>query len=139
MLKNKIFTIILMVLLVSPVVAEPENIQNVEGLTNISQEMPAEQSENVKVEEALPQMPESITYKQPVSRKQMAKKFLLAMAGVGISSILLFVVLTLYNKVREIMGISGGDVSSEDENSLETPDNLEDAVRTFLDKTKWDN
>lgn len=128
-----------MLLLVSPVIAEPENIQTTEGLTNISQEMPAEQSENAKVEEALPQMPEGITYKQPVSRKQMAKKFLLAMAGVGISSILLFVILTLYNKVREIMGISGGDIPAEEDNSLTTPENLEDAVKTFLDKTKWDN
>lgn len=128
-----------MVLLVSPVIAEPENIQNTEGLANISQEMPVEQSENVKVEEALPQMPDGITYKQPVSRKQMAKKFLLAMAGVGISSILLFVILTLYNKVREIMGISGGDIPADEDNSLATPDNLEDAVKTFLDKTKWDN
>ncbi len=128
-----------MVLLVSPVIAEPENIQNTEGLANISQEMPVEQSENAKVEESLPQIPEGITYKQPVSRKQMAKKFLLAMAGVGISSILLFVILTLYNKVREIMGISGGDIPADEDNSLATPDNLGDAVKTFLDKTKWDN
>ena len=128
-----------MFLLVSPAIAEPENIQNTEGLVNISKEMPAEQSENAKVEESLLQIPEGITYKQPVSRKQMAKKFLLAMAGVGISSILLFVMLTLYNKVREIMGISGGDIPTEEDNSLTTPDNLEDAVKTFLDKTKWDN
>ena len=137
MLKNKIITLILMVILVSPVIAEPENIQNPEGSTSISQEMPIEKSEQ-KVGESS-NNPESITYKKPVSRKQMAKKFLLAMAGVGISSILLFLILTLYNKVREIMGISGGDIPAERENSLETPENLEDAVKTFLDKTKWDN
>lgn len=57
MLKNKIITILLMLTLVSPAIAEPEGIGS-----------------------------GSIPYKQPVSKRKVAKKFLLAMGGVGISS-----------------------------------------------------
>lgn len=74
------------------------------------------------------------TYKQPVSKRKIAKKFLLAMGGVGASSLIIFLMLSLYNKVRE------GFVqpkSSETEPSLETPTDLNEAVRAFLNKTNW--
>lgn len=77
----------------------------------------------------------SIDYKQPVSKRKIAKKFLLAMGGVGISSVLLYVLLSLYNKIRE--SVITGQESPKDTESLYTPDNLIDAVRTFLDKTRY--
>lgn len=81
--------------------------------------------------------PNSYAFKQPVSKKKIAKKFLLAMGGVGISSIILFLMLSMYNKLRE--SFKGGSIHpvQEGEAPLETPDNLTDAVRTFLDKTRW--
>ena len=137
MLKHKILVLLLIITLISPAIAEPENIQG--PLTGVSQETPlepinaAEESPNTVQE--LPPAPESIQYKQPVSKRKIAKKFLLAMAGVGISSILLFALLSLYNKIRG--GVSNQQTTPEGETSLVTPYSLEEAVRTFLDKTKY--
>ena len=141
MLKHKILVLLLIITLISPAIAEPENIQG--PLTGVSQETPLEPinaaEETPNTVQELPPAPESIPYKQPVSKKNIAKKFLLAMAGVAISSILLFAILSLYNKLRESLGISGQEETPENITSLTTPDNLEDAVKTFLDKTRWDN
>lgn len=121
MLKNRIITIILAMMLISPVFAEnPESAVN--------------EATPVQTEQAAP---ESFTYKQPISKRKIAKKFLLAMAGVGISSILLFVLLSLYNRIRTGI-VPNKQESPTGETSLVTPDNLQDAVRTFLEKTKWD-
>lgn len=110
MLKNKIITILLMLTLVSPAIAEPEGIGS-----------------------------GSIPYKQPVSKRKVAKKFLAAMAGVGVSSILLYVTLSLYNKVRSSIIEAAKEIPPKGETSLVTPESLTDAVKTFLEKTKWDN
>lgn len=73
-------------------------------------------------------------YKQPVSKRKIAKKFLLAMGGVGASSVIIFLMLSLYNRVRE--GFSGSKID-DNEPSLETPTDLQEAVRSFLNKTNW--
>ena len=83
----------------------------------------------------------TIPYKQPVSKKKIIKKFLLAMAGVVGSAFSIFAFLSLYNYIRH--GVvqakkSSEPLHSEGESSLETPDNTVDAVRAFLDKTSWD-
>ena len=109
MLKNKIITILLMLTLASPAIAEPEDMGS-----------------------------SSIPYKQPVSKRKVAKKFLLAMGGVGISSILHFVTLSLYNKVRSSIIEAAKEIPPEGETSLVTPESLTDAIKTFLEKTKWD-
>ena len=139
MLKHKILVLLLMITLISPVLAEPENIQV--PLTGVSQETPPEPIEQEPAQntvQELPPAPEAIQYKQPVSKKKIAKKFLLAMAGVAISSILLYVILTIYNKMREVLGMtSKEELPQENMTSLTTPDNLEDAVKTFLEKTRF--
>ncbi len=85
-------------------------------------------SENVKnIDKA------KIIYKEPVSIKHTAKKFLLAMLGVAISSIILFVMLTVYNKIRNRVVSSP---SQDYKNTLSSPNNLRDAVNIFLEKTK---
>ena len=141
MLKHKILVLLLIITLISPAIAEPENIQG--PLTGVSQETPLEPinaaEETPNTVQELPPAPKNIQYKQPVSKRKIAKKFLLAMAGVAISSILLFAILSLYNKLRESLGIAGQEETPENITSLTTPDNLEDAVKTFLDKTRWDN
>ena len=74
-------------------------------------------------------------YKKPYSKKKIVKKFLLAMFGVGISSFLIFFCLSLYNKIRDKFI---GQVKTPDgQTSLQTPDDLDSAVRTFLEKTDW--
>ena len=127
-----------------PVVAEePVNCEllQTQAVQESAENTSAETFEQIKANSNVvhqQEAQEGITYKQPVSKRKIAKKFLLAMAGVAISSIILFVLLSIYNKIRA--GFAGpSQVDTGKEPSLETPDNLTDAVRAFLDKTKWDN
>lgn len=127
-MKNKIFTLILLALLTLPIsVWAVDDVQQTEPMTivNTLDEDIVEQSQEV----------EENQYKQPLSKRKIAKKFLLAMSGVAISSFAIFFLLTVYNRIRE--GVRGQIGISEEETSLETPDDLSSAVRTFLEKTKW--
>lgn len=144
MLKNKILLILLMFALATPIMANGEIFS--EPLVNPAQEetvvpIETEEIESVQPEQTLPeelQDPNSYTFKQPVSKRKIAKKFLLAMTGVGISSVILFLMLSLYNKLRESFKSGMIQTSNDREAPLETPNNLTDAVRTFLDKTHWE-
>ena len=131
MLKNKVIIILLALVLVSPVFAEEPSLENTENMP-VTETVAPEVSTNTPEPEIEQQ---NYAYKQPVSKRKIAKKFLLAMAGVGISSILLFALLSLYNKIRG--GVSNQQTTPEGETSLVTPYSLEEAVRTFLDKTKY--
>lgn len=117
-MKNKILAITILTMLTLPV--------QVQAVYDIE---PTEES--VQEEVVTP----AVTYKQPVSKRKIAKKFLFAMGGVGASSLIIFLILSLYNKVRE--GFPSGAKTPEGEVSLETPDDLQGAVRAFLDKTDW--
>ena len=153
MLKNKILTIIIALVLVAPTISIKNSIDKVgthslfppysvalaEGV-----EQTEENTENVGWEERErshqiqqeKQEASTIPYKQPVSKRKMAKKFLIGMGSVAVSSILLFLILTVYNKIRESILAPKQDQQSG-ETSLVTPENLTDAVKTFLDKTKY--
>ena len=74
-------------------------------------------------------------FKQPLSKRKIAKKFLAAMGGVAISSLAIFFLLTLYNRIRE--GYISQVETHNTETSLETPDDIDSAIKTFLDKTDW--
>ena len=130
-MKNKIFAIIILTMLSLPI--------SVWAVDDVA-EQPQAQEENVinqrtddEVEE--PNIPET-PYKQPVSKKKIVFKFLAAMCGVGVSSLVIYFGLSLYNRIRD--GYINGVNTSDGEASLRTPDNMEEAVKTFLDKTKWD-
>ena len=130
-MKNKILAILISMLLVLPVTAETivgdEPISE-DGITSV-QNLDEDTSERVTDE--APQVP----YKQPISKKKIIKKFLLAMGGVAGSSLLLYYGLTAYNSIRSKFKNRIHNV--EGETPLETPVDYESAVRTFLDKTKW--
>ena len=129
MLKNKILTIVIALMLVSPVIAEEATGEALMPIAETTQE-------NVQTtQEELPQL-DTIPHKQPVSKRKMAKKFLIGMGSVAVSSILLFLILTVYNKVRESILTPKQDQQSG-ETSLVTPESLTEAVKTFLDKTKY--
>lgn len=126
---NKIFTIILSIVLSLPIqtwavdavdLTEPTENQTTVINTLDEDIVPADNSQ---------------TFKQPISKRKIAKKFLLAMGSVAISSLFLYIILTVYNRIREtnLKKIK----TSQGEVSLETPDDLKSAVKTFLDKTKW--
>ena len=123
-MKNKIFIIILSIVLSLPIatwaVDETSN-QITSPVVNQLDEDIIDNSEN--------------TYKQPTSKKKIFKKFFAAMGGVAISSFAIFVMLTAYNRIRE--RIANPTKTIEGEVSLESPDNIEDSIKVFLDKTKW--
>ena len=146
MQKNKIFSIVLALCLIMPASVMAEDIysnilnQPQQTETQLEQTVPAEQQaapvveqntqSAVQSQEAAPE-----TFKQPISRRKIAKKFLAAMGCVALSSLLIFLILSLYNRIREKFL---NQVKTPDgETSLETPDDYESAVRTFLDKTNW--
>lgn len=127
---NKLFTIILAIVLSLPIsVWAVDNTAPNNDATSVVNTLDEDIVEDNAKNEA-----ESI-YKQPLSKRKIAKKFLAAMGGVGISSLALYFLLTLYNRIRE--GYTCRTKDSDDEVSLETPDDLNSAVRAFLDKTDW--
>lgn len=145
MLRNRIFTILLVLTLAMPIAVNAEIFS--EPLVNPALEetlspLPSDTLEET-IEELPPELndPNSYAFKQPVSKKKIVKKFLLAMLGVTISSVVLFVLLSLYNKVRQTLidGASAVQKFSVDneETSLQTPESLAQAIKIFLDKTKW--
>ena len=146
MQKNKIFSIVLALCLIMPASVMAEDIysnilnQPQQAESQVEQTVPAaQQSESaVKNNTQGVQNPsaEAETFKQPIGRRKIAKKFLAAMGGVVISSLLIFFILSLYNRIRE--KILNQIKTPEGETSLETPNNLEGAVKTFLEKTDWE-
>lgn len=74
-------------------------------------------------------------YKEPISKRKLVKKFLTAMFAVVVFSILLYLMLSVYNKLRN--GSMAQVKTPEGETPLSAPKNTDDAVKTFLDKTNW--
>lgn len=125
---NKLFSIALIITLSLPVAIQAaddvslnEEAQN-EIVNTIDDEIDT-------IEEA------GFEHKEPIGKKKIIKKFLVAMGGVAASSFILYFGLTTYNRIRENLfkqkGIQVG------ESSLESPENYEEAVKTFLEKTNW--
>lgn len=112
-MRKILFTFILIGTLLTPVIAE-ENVSNnnmTEPLQNSTQ----------------------IPYKEPISKRKIAMKFIYAMGGVVASSMILFVGLSIYNKIRsKVIKVANNDYS----NTLNTPNNLKDAVNIYLEKTR---
>ncbi len=69
---------------------------------------------------------------QTVSLKQTAIKFLLAMGGVALSSVIIYAGLSVYNKFF----VQHKSINFNKEDSLSTPDNVDDAVDFFIRKNK---
>jgi hypothetical protein len=127
---NKFFTIVLLCLLSLPVsVLAEDNLSNV-----INDQAPIVNTLDEDLDMAV-EKEVSELYKQPISKRKIAKKFLIAMGAVVASSILLFLILSLYNKIRENYYYQTQIL--DDETSLETPEDLNGAIKTFLDKTDW--
>ena len=123
---SRIFAIIILLMLSLPVVVQAEdNILN-EAPTAIENRL----DEDVVVEEST-----NIDYKEPISKRKIVKKFLIAMGSVVASSLTIYFMLTVYNKLRE--KFYSKPEGTENEPSLNSPDDLESAVKTFLDKTNW--
>lgn len=119
---------------------EPAIVQSEGNNTAYEEVLPNEEvgsDEIANTINAVQEVPDVLPYKQPVSKKKTIKKFLLAMLGVGLSSLIIYIGLTLYNKLRD--GFTAKPVLPNNQTSLTTPDTLNDAVKSFLEKTKWEN
>jgi len=137
-MKNKIFSILLSVMLLLPAaVWAVDNVpEQIDETTVIEEVQPQMLDEDAQAEEDKVIVKETQTpYKQPFGKKDLIKKFLLAMFAVVISSFVLYIGLTLYNRVRD--GFEAPVKTPDGETTLQTPDDIEGAVRTFLEKTKW--
>ena len=147
-MKNKIFAVVIALMLFSPVYSLPETADTTENIPAVEETVSPE--ENISEEAAQPPENSDITensvlnkelastpYKPPISKRKLAKKFLLAMLGVAGSSLIIFAGLSIYNRIRESFLAAGQDTGSESSSSLDTPDNITDAVKTFMDKTRW--
>jgi hypothetical protein len=146
MLKNKIIAVICILTLILPVFAvEPQNTEVLSEEQAVETVVDQDESD-IDTVSNLPEnnvnaTQDTITtptpYKQPISKKRVAKKFLLAMFGVVVSSLLIFGILTVYNKIREGFVKKETLPEIDGETSLDTPDDLTGAIKSFLDKTKW--
>jgi len=63
-------------------------------------------------------------------------KFILAIVWVCISSIIIFIILLSYKKLI-LKGKPATPTYESTEQSLDTPKNFKEAIKLFLDKTKW--
>ena len=134
-MKNRIFAIILTVLLTLPIsVSAVDTVANEPA--SISETMQT-QEESILEKEVAEISDKEIedSYKQPISKRKIAKKFLMAMAGVGVSSFLIFFGLSVYNRAREVF--LNEVKTPEGETSLKTPEDLTEAIKLFVEKTMW--
>lgn len=115
------------------------NIQQVQEDVNTTNQQALEEV-NSTADNSIQQAPpteniEQDIFKQPTSKRKMAKKFFIAMLSVAVSSFLIYFFLTIYNKFRDYY--TNPVKTTEKEVSLKTPNDLNGAIKTFLEKTRW--
>lgn len=139
-MKNKVLFIALVIILSLPVSVQAVD-EVIQEPVAYEQQVPVETK--IVEEGVVPQTTlsegdmdtESFPKSKPISKRQIAKKFFAAMLGVVCSSLIIFFGLSIYNKIRE--NIKNQVKTPEGTTPLATPDDMESAVKTFLDKTKW--
>lgn len=125
-LRNKIlaFAVVLTLLVSTPAFADTPDTQ-----TQAQAQAPAQTQIQTNQN--------NITYptKKPLRKRDLALKFILAMAGVAASSVIIYVGLSMYNKV--MYGTTTRRVQNNTEdNDFKTPTNMKEALDIFLKKTK---
>ena len=69
-----------------------------------------------------------------IGLRATATKFLIAMGAVFLSSLIIFICLTVYNKV---FVKNSNSSKSYSKNTLQSPKNLKEAINIFLNKTDF--
>ena len=136
---KKLFAILVVLSLSIPVFAiddaktEPAAQETMEMISpEEAQDLHQDIDDDILIKETLPPSP----YKVPYGKKNLAKKFLIAMLCVAGCSVFLYGTLSIYNKIRDGV-LSQTQVPPEGEKPLDTPNDLTEAVKTFIEKTKW--
>lgn len=143
---KKLFAILVMFSLSLPVPAITEGVNEGvnDGVNTVNVEPVAteelQKADTPELKEELKPVPVALPskYKEPMGKKKLAKKFIIAMLCVAGTSIFLYGALSLYNKFRDGFFISQPPIPPEGERPLDTPKDLTEAVKTFIDKTHWD-
>jgi len=138
---NRIFAILIACSLALPVFAIDEQFSTPVSEENLEIIQP-EMTEGIDYpsvkQESLPPQTLPTRYKEPISKKKLVKKFILAMLCVAGASVFLYATLSVYNKIRD--GFSSQDlVPPEGEKPLDAPCDLTDAIKTFVEKTRWNS
>lgn len=108
--------------------------ENVNQALNNSEETDLEASSDSQIQQAIDN---NIKSEKPKSHVvNTVFKFLLAMLWVCISSIIIFIILISYKKLI-LKGKPVTPTYESTEETLDTPKNFKEAIKLFLDKTKW--
>lgn len=103
---------------------------------NISKESPVfEDVNNGAIQPSEELVKNAITHKVPMGKEKIIKKFLLAMLCVVGSCGFLYLILLLINKFKKNKSITS-KIITDYENTLDTPQNISDAINIFLNKNK---
>ena len=143
---DKFFAILLMCILSLPVIAiEGQEVElapvNEETLEVIPTEEAKELNSPVSFEQnKIPAPTQNLNgqFKEPVSKKKLLKKFVIAMLCVAGTSVFLYGALSIYNKIRNGLDVEKTE-PLEGEQTLEAPSDLTEAVKSFIEKTHWEN
>ena len=141
---NKFFAVLIMCSLSLPVMAGDVEEVIVESPNSTEVEVVAEDQNNGLIETIQQQNETSASeelpskFKEPVGKKTLVKKFIIAMLCVVGTSIFLYSSLSIYNKLRGILSLQA-NLPPEGETPLTPPSDLSEAVKTFVDKTNWNN
>lgn len=94
-------------------------------------------AENISATDAVNNLPVDtpLETKQPMSKRELAMKFIIAMLAVGASSVMIYVLLSVYN--RFIYGTAKVPEKKSEDDEYKTPNNMKDALDIFYKKTKW--
>ena len=143
---KKLFVILIILIISLPIFAE--NLPEAEGVdiqteTTENTETVAQYDimtkDTVSVPETAPsQLVPKEHLKRPMSKKKLAKKFLIAMLCVTGTSIFVYGTLKIYNNICSNINkqiIDDGNCGQ----SLEAPQEITEAVKSFVEKTKWEN
>jgi hypothetical protein len=141
---NKLFAVLIMCSLSLPVLAIEEQGVELTPVNDNALETVQPQDSNTiempEVRDSLQPVPTQLPsrYKAPMSKKKLAKKFIIAMLCVAGASVFLYGTLSVYNKIRDGF-VSSAPELPEGEKPLDAPNDLTEAVKTFIDKTRWEN
>lgn len=78
--------------------------------------------------------PVEIQTKKPIRKRDLAMKFVMAMLGVVASSVTIYVLLSVYNKL--MYGSTVQKTNEAEDNKYKTSTNMKEAINIFLKKTK---
>lgn len=139
---KKLFAILIMCSLSLPVFAnteqEVEMIQDSSGkLEVITEDLDDINNSVTETDMTLTQEKLPSKFKEPMGKKKLVKKFIVAMLCVIGTSVFIYAALSLYNKIRE--NVLSGELNDPDrEQPLDVPCDLSEAVKSFIEKTHWE-